>query len=108
VEGADEEVLHLLRVDGWISYALCYRYVMGGGLTVRGAVDRPLETVPADAEAAMAPCVAILDALDFEGTCCFNYKWQDGRPMLLELNPRFGGSLVGDVSAYLEAHLGAL
>lgn len=108
VEGAEEEVLHLLRVDGAIRFALAYRYVMGGALTVRGAVDRPLDTVPADPQPAMAPCTAILDAIGFEGTCCFNYKWDGGRPMILEMNPRFGGSLVGEVSAYVEAHLQAL
>lgn len=108
IMGTDEEVLHLLRVDGRIRYSLAYRYVMDAPLTVRGEADRPVSTVPADPEAAMEPCVAILDALGFEGTCCFNYKWEEGRPMMLELNPRFGGSLVGEVSAYLEAHLAAL
>jgi carbamoylphosphate synthase large subunit len=108
VEGADEEVLHLLRVDGRIRFTLCYRYTMAGALAVRGEVDRPLATVPAAVETALEPCAAMLDALGFEGTCCFNYKMQDGRPMILELNPRFGGSLVGEVSAYLDAHLAAL
>ncbi|MGH8049795.1 MAG: hypothetical protein ACREPB_03945, partial [Arenimonas sp.] len=25
--------------------------------------------------------------------CCFNYKVRDGQAMILEINPRFGGSL---------------
>jgi len=108
VSGADEEVLHLLRVDGQIRYALCYRYRMDAPLTVRGAADRPISTVPADIDTAIEPCTAILDALGYEGTCCFNYKMEQGRPMILEMNPRFGGSLVGEVSAYLAAHLAAL
>ena len=29
VAGADEYVLHLLRVDGRVRYSLCYRYDMG-------------------------------------------------------------------------------
>ncbi|SEM77708.1 hypothetical protein SAMN05192583_1195 [Sphingomonas gellani] len=108
VAGADEEVLHLLRVDGRVRYALAYRYTMAGALAVRGAADRPVTTVPADIATALEPCTAMLDALGFEGTCCFNYKIEDDRPMILELNPRFGGSLVGEVSAYLDAHLAAL
>lgn len=108
VAGADEYVLHLLRVDGRVRYRLCYRYTMGGTLTVRGAVDRPQLIEPADDAPALGPCTAILDALGFEGTCCFNYKLPDGGLRLLELNPRFGGSLVGDVNGYLAAHLAAV
>lgn len=35
----------------------------------------------------------LLDTLGFEGLCCINYKLNNGRPLLLEINPRFGGSL---------------
>ena len=108
IEGADEYVLHLLRVDGRVRYRLCYRYVMDAPLTVRGAVDAPKTTEPADDAPALAPCTAILDALGYEGTCCFNYKLTDAGLKLIELNPRFGGSLVGDVTHYVAAHLAAL
>ncbi|HEX8555420.1 MAG TPA: hypothetical protein VF695_11985 [Sphingomonas sp.] len=108
VAGDEEDVLHLLRVDGRIVYTLSYRYDMGAPLTVRGAVDRPVTIGPVDPAPAMATCVAILDALGFEGTCCFNYKLEGGALRILELNPRFGGSLVGDVNGYVAAHLAAL
>lgn len=35
----------------------------------------------------------ILLAIGFQGLCCFNYKLERGKPMILEINPRFGGSL---------------
>jgi hypothetical protein len=35
----------------------------------------------------------ILRSVGFEGLCCFDYKEQNGRPMILELNPRIGASL---------------
>lgn len=108
VAGADEYVLHLLRVDGQVRYRLCYRYEMDAALTVRGAVDRPRLIEPADDAPVLATCTAILDALGYEGTCCFNYKFADDGLRILELNPRFGGSLVGDVNGYLAAHLAAL
>ena len=108
VEGEDEYVLHLLRVDGQVRYSLCYRYGMGAALTVRGAVDAPRSITPADDSPARDTCIAVLDALGFEGTCCFNYKLVGERPVILELNPRFGGSLVGDVTNYVAAHLAAL
>jgi hypothetical protein len=35
----------------------------------------------------------ILDSIGFEGLCCFNYKENDGKPSIFEINPRFDGSL---------------
>ncbi|WP_375403178.1 hypothetical protein [uncultured Sphingomonas sp.] len=108
VAGADEYVLHLLRIDGAVRYSLCYRYDMGEPLAIRGEAGAAIGIHPADPEPAWATCVAVLDATGFEGTCCFNYKLEDGRPRILELNPRFGGSLVGDVNGYVAAHLAAI
>jgi carbamoylphosphate synthase large subunit len=108
VEGRYEYVLHLIRAGRRTWFDLCYRYDMAAPLSVRGGADRPAATEPADPAPAMELSVAILDALGFEGTCCFNYKLEDGRPLFLELNPRFGGSLVGEVTRYLDAHLAAM
>ena len=107
VPGEDEDVLHVLRLDGRVRFAVSYRYTMADALAVRGEADRPLATVPIDPAPALARCEPILDALGFEGLGCFNHKWVDGRPMIIELNPRFGGSLVGEVTGYLDAHLAA-
>lgn len=108
VAGRYEYVLHLLRVDGRVRYHLCYRYDMGQPLSVRGEAASPKLIEPADPAPAMPTCLAVLDALGFEGTCCFNYKLEGGRLSVIELNPRFGGSLVGDVTNYAAAHLDAL
>ena len=35
----------------------------------------------------------ILRSIGFQGLCCVNYKVARGRPYILEINPRFGGSL---------------
>lgn len=35
----------------------------------------------------------MLAAIGYEGLCCVNYKLEDGRLRLLEINPRFGASL---------------
>ena len=36
---------------------------------------------------------SILISIGFEGLCCINYKVRDNRPFIIEINPRFGGSL---------------
>jgi hypothetical protein len=108
ITGEHEDVLHLLRVDGRIRFSLCYRYAMGKSLSVRGQQDAAQSMAPADPAPAWDLCIAILDALGFEGTCCFNYKLEGNHVWLLELNPRFGGSLAGGVTDYVAAHLQAL
>lgn len=108
VAGRYEYVLHLLRIDGSIRFQLCYRYDMLEPMRVRGESQSAATTEPAEPGDALGPCIAILEALGFEGTCCFNYKLVDGRMQLIELNPRFGGSLAGEVTAYVAAHLAAL
>lgn len=108
VEGRYEYVLHLLRIDGAIRFQVGYRYDMGQPLAVRGQADAAVSIVPADPQPALATCTGILDAMGYEGTCCFNYKLEDGALRILEMNPRFGGSLVGEVTAYVLAHLAAL
>jgi hypothetical protein len=35
----------------------------------------------------------ILNSIEFEGLCCVNYKTADNKPQIIEINPRFGGSL---------------
>ena len=90
--------IHLIRADGEIRLAIAYRYEMAGPMSVRGAVDRPLAIRPIDPSRALPLCEAVLDALGFEGLGCFNLKWAGDQPMILELNPRFGGSLVGEVT----------
>lgn len=102
VEGAHEDVVHLIRADGTIHLAIACRYDMGRPLTVRGAADRPVAITPIDPAPALPVCADVLDALQFEGLGCFNLKWEGDRPMILELNPRFGGSLVGEVTRTLD------
>lgn len=108
VPGADEYVTHAIRAGGVIRFLRTYRYTMEGEHAVRGHRGRPLRCDRADLEVppgALDTLQAMLAALGYEGTCCLNYKLQDGKVMLFEINPRFGGSLVRDVNAYLAAHL---
>ena len=37
---------------------------------------------------------AMLRAIGYQGLCCIDYKMRSGVPLILEVNPRIGGSLV--------------
>jgi hypothetical protein len=45
---------------------------------------------------------SILKLIGFEGLCCVNYKLSDGQPLLLEINPRFGGSLSNHFHSFMK------
>jgi hypothetical protein len=108
VPGQAEFATHILRVRGQIRYASTFIYEMATPEFVKGAVANPFRT------GFMPGCVyldlfsEILARLEYEGTACIDYKIVDGQPVVFEINPRFGGSLSSDVTAYLDAYLGAL
>lgn len=47
----------------------------------------------------------ILQILDYQGISCVNYKVRDGKPYLLEINPRVGGSLAEYLFCFVPAIL---
>jgi predicted ATP-grasp superfamily ATP-dependent carboligase len=81
---------------------------MSQPISVRGEFGRPVETWFARQSPYPDLFAQILTRLDYEGTACFNYKIANGQPMIFEINPRFGGSLTQDVTAYADAYIAAL
>lgn len=108
VPGEAEYACHLLRVDGVVRYARTIRYRMAGPHEVRSATNPPVAAVFDDGGGDHPLLAGMLAALDYQGTACVNYKRAGATPMILEINPRFGGSLIHDIDAYLAAYLAAL
>lgn len=106
--GDAEYAAHVLRADGRIWYAGTCAYAMPRADGVRGAHEPPLRWAYARGCEFMRLFAGILEALEYEGTACFNYKLVDGGPRLFEINPRFGASLVYDINGYVDAYLAAL
>jgi hypothetical protein len=81
---------------------------MASAALVNGVKDSPLHS------GFMRGCIyldlfsEILARLEFEGTACFDYKIVNGKPVIFEINPRFGGSLCSDITGYLDAYVGSL
>jgi hypothetical protein len=108
VRGETEFATHVLLVDGGIRYASTFDYHMAGAELICGKDNRPLSQSFAFGCDHLPLFAAILDRLGYEGTACFDYKVVAGRPLIFELNPRYGGSLSSDVTAYVDAYVKAL
>jgi len=108
VPGEIEFATHILRAAGQVRYASTFAYKMATPAFVKGARDTPLHTLFIPGCEYLDLFSEILARLEFEGTACIDYKVVNGQPVLFEINPRFGGSLASDVTAYLDAYLGSL
>lgn len=91
IQGEKEYATHLIFRDGKMVCALNVVYIFSTPTYVKGVdkfICNRLGKCPhLDLFADM------LNAIGFEGICCFNYKEIDGKPYVFEINPRFGGSL---------------
>lgn len=109
IPGATEYATHILSHRGRIAAHFTIEYKMRGAAGIRGHLDRPVSI----RRRKTPPCgrrvfSAILGAIGYTGTSCANYKIRGGQPMIFEINPRFGGSLVYFLNPYLEAGLALL
>ena len=91
IGGPSEFATHILFMGGQIVKALNVMYEFATETPIKGQ-DQGLYTV-------IRRCphlklfARMLRSINFEGLCCVNYKIARGQPFLLEINPRFGGSL---------------
>lgn len=91
ISGPTEFATHILFVRDRIMKAVNIRYSFAGSTPIKGQDAFLLQTVHRCAYLDLF--ARILRSIQFEGLCCVNYKVAKGRPFLLEINPRFGGSL---------------
>jgi hypothetical protein len=108
VPGTVELATHILRAGGEIRYASTFAFEMAGPALVLGAHETPLSTQFARGCEHLDLFSEILARLAYEGTACFDYKVVDGQAFVFEINPRYGGSLSADVTAYVDAYVDAL
>jgi len=91
VPGSSEFATHILFVDGRIVKGLNIKYQFASDTPIKGQDSEYLRVV--DRCPYLDLFARVLRTIQFEGLCCVNYKVAQGQPYLLEINPRFGGSL---------------
>jgi carbamoylphosphate synthase large subunit len=107
VGGRNEYTTHVLAKDGRILFDATVAFTFDQDLFVRG-VKFESRAIDRIATPFMDVFAAVIDALGYSGTCCFNYKIDAGKPLIFEVNPRIGGSLRLDLNPFMEAYLAAL
>lgn len=107
VGGRNEYTSHFLSIDGAIRFDATVKFTFDGDHFVRGVNHEALR-IDRMATPYLDTFARILLALGYTGTCCFNYKIEDDKPLIFEVNPRAGGSLRLDLNPYLDAYLAAL
>ena len=108
ISGSEEFALHILMVNGEVAYARTVKHKIGRNYYVFGQNVRAKRSILVHENEHIVVFLRMLANLDYTGTCCIDYKIDNGLPMLLEVNPRFGASLTLDINNYLEAYLRTL
>jgi len=91
VLGKKEYATHILFQEKKIIASLNVEYIFGNTVPIKGqdkVASRRIVPFPYQ-----DIFTEILISIGFEGICCFNYKEKDGKPLIIEINPRFGASL---------------
>lgn len=107
VGGRNEYTTHVLVKGGRIVFDATVAFTFECDHFVRGV---NFEAKSIDKIATPFPGVFawIVQALAYDGTCCFNYKIEADKPLIFEVNPRIGGSLRLDLNEFMDAYLKAL
>lgn len=107
--GRYEYATHVLMHRGVPRLLQTNEYDMGEVPGVKGITHRPLKSRWLAETPGQDVLLRMLAAIGFDqGTCCIDYRMVEGRPVLFEINPRFGGSLSWKVTPYLDRYLACL
>jgi len=109
VIGDVEYATHILISRGEIVYHFTTVFRMNNDRSIKGIEQNGRYIGVFDANPYLSIFQKMLNLVEFKsGICCFDYKIADGSPKIFEINPRFGGSLTMDMSAFLRAYARAV
>ncbi|TQV74661.1 hypothetical protein FLL45_06785 [Aliikangiella marina] len=100
VLGNREYATHIYFHRGKIQYSLNIEYLFDKALPIKGQDKALTRTVCRSRFLTLFS--KILAAIEYEGICCINYKIENGEPMILEINPRVGGSFCEYIYALVD------
>lgn len=109
VPGDREHALHVLMRGGQPVFHLLVTHETEPGPYVMGINHSSRAKRFGEGRAELRALLPVLRAAGFEdGLCCIDFKMQDGRPQVFEVNPRLGSSLAEQPDAMLAAYCAAV
>ena len=91
IPGEKEYATHIIIRNGKIVNALTIVYTFKTPFYVKGKDQYICRNISKNKYLDLFE--DILNKMEFNGLCCFNYKEQNGNPIIFEINPRFGVSV---------------
>lgn len=91
VYGKKEYATHMIFSKGNVLSSINVEYKYDTDIYIKG--KNPWVDLRTTACPHIELFCSVLQRIGFEGLCCINYKVSNNQPLLLEINPRFGGSL---------------
>lgn len=98
ISGRIEYATHIIFKKGKIESSLNIKYTFEQEISIKGK-DRSITSICSCPY--LKVFASILESIGYEGLCCFNYKVRDKIPYIIEINPRFGGSLTPYFSLFV-------
>jgi carbamoylphosphate synthase large subunit len=100
VYGNKEYATHMIFSNGMVIHSINMEYKYDTAVYIKGK-NKSLHVNKVDCHYIKQFC-SVLELIGFEGLCCINYKVSNNLPLLLEINPRFGGSLSGHFYSFMK------
>jgi predicted ATP-grasp superfamily ATP-dependent carboligase len=103
IPGNCEYATHILFRKGRIVASFTIRHRHSAPVYIRG-FDKAASVYSVFTRSRFLPLFSgMLQSINFEGICCFDYKIADNKPYILEINPRIGGSSVEYLLKFINA-----
>jgi hypothetical protein len=100
VYGNKEYATHMIFSNGRAIYSINMEYKYDTDIYIKGK-NKWLYVKKVNCQYINQFC-SVLELIGFEGLCCINYKVSNNLPLLLEINPRFGGSLSSHFYSFIK------
>ncbi|MCP4002480.1 MAG: hypothetical protein GY727_16385 [Gammaproteobacteria bacterium] len=93
IGGRKEYTTHILIKNKKIIFQKTLEFDFNDEFYIKGKYYKRMSWKKLETPPFINDFLLILNNLDYEGICCFNYKIHDKQIKLFEINPRYGGSL---------------
>ncbi|WP_404306939.1 ATP-grasp domain-containing protein [Neorhodopirellula lusitana] len=108
VQGDQEYATHVIMAKGRAVFSGTCRYHFPTDAYVKGQYCRPMKRDVLSCSPHIELFEKMLRAIDYEGFCCIDYKMDGEKPRLLEINPRFGETMLLFINEALPVYQAAI